>query len=56
MKFVVTINDPTRVKNRAYEGEYQVLPSGAVKITKSDGVIEHFSPSGWLWLAETGGD
>jgi hypothetical protein len=54
MKFMVTVQDLTKAKGRGFEGEYKVLESGALKIIKSDGGVEYFSPSGWFWLTETG--
>lgn len=52
MKFVVTISDRQGPANTTYNGEYEVLGSGVLKITKADGDIEHLSPSGWLWVGQ----
>ena len=53
MKFGVTLPGP---RNVSYEGSYEVLDSGALKvITASGQVAEYFSPCGWLWVGEEHG-
>jgi hypothetical protein len=44
MKFVVTVNDLAKRRNRGFDGDYEVLDSGVLKITNSDGSVEHLSP------------
>ena len=50
MKFDVTLPGP---RNVSYEGSYEILDSGALKVTTVGGQLtEYFSPCGWLWVGE----
>jgi hypothetical protein len=49
LKFAVTIADKRQAQ---YEGSYEILDNGVLKITTKDNDEEYFSPSGWLWVGQ----
>ena len=51
-KFVVAVSDR---RNIHYEGSFEVLESGVLKVSTLEDEQRYFSPSAWLWVGEKEG-
>jgi|KBSMisStandDraft_5_1062788.scaffolds.fasta_scaffold10511943_1 hypothetical protein len=51
-KFVVTVSGR---RHFHYEGSFEILDSGVLKVSTLDDEPRYFSPSAWLWVGEKEG-